>query len=107
MSLVTAGPTYQWVDESFKSIDILNLPTEISKISVPLTMIKAEHDHVVDPSEDEAFCAQVPQCQIKTYAKARHNILIEIDPIRTRVFRDLEELVKRAVTPLTQSKPAA
>ncbi|MGI4852029.1 MAG: alpha/beta fold hydrolase [Janthinobacterium lividum] len=107
MSFVTAGPTYQWVHESFKSLDRLHRSTEISKISVPLTLIKAEDDFVVDTSQDEAFCKKIPQCQIKTYAKSRHNILIEIDAIRDRVFQDLDELVKRVTRIKLQNKAAA
>ncbi len=94
MSFVTAGPTYRWVYESFKSIDVLKRPSSINKIKVPVMMIKAEHDFVVDASKDEAFCAQIPHCKIKTYAGARHNIFIEKDEIRTHLFEDFNEFVK-------------
>lgn len=91
MSLVTAGPTFGWVHQTFNSIDLVNSPSSLKKISVPVMIIRAGQENVVDASQDPSLCATISQCKFKTYEKARHNILIEQDAIRTALFKDLEE----------------
>jgi lysophospholipase len=91
MSLVTAGPTFGWAYETFKSIDLVNAPSSLKKISVPVMIIRAGQEMVVDNSEDPFLCSHISQCQIKTYDKARHNIFIEQDAFRHQLFKDLEE----------------
>lgn len=91
MSLVTSGPTFGWVYETFKSIDLVNAPSSLKKISAPVMIIRAGQETVVDNSKDNLLCTQIPQCQLKTYDKARHNIFMEQDVFRHRLFKDLKK----------------
>jgi lysophospholipase len=93
MPLLTAGPTFEWVYRTMQSIDLVNTPASLKKISVPVMVINADEERVVDNSRDASICKEIPRCTFRIYKKARHNILIEKDEIRAQLFDDLKRFI--------------
>lgn len=90
MQLVTGGPTYAWVNATFKSIDYIQQSGLLESIKVPTLLISAGLDKVVNNSKDKEFCRKMINCQQKTYLKAYHNIPNEKDSVRNQFLNDTE-----------------
>ena len=98
MVLVTSGPTYGWVYETFKSIDKVNKPQALKQVAIPVMMIQAGEDTVIDTLQDQKICALIPQCRLKTYPSARHNILCESATIQKKLQDDFKDFVAQLKT---------
>ena len=105
MQLVTGGPTYSWVNATFKSIDYIQQPGFLESIKVPTLILSAGLDKVVNNSRDKEFCRKMTNCRQKTYLNAYHNIPNEKNIIREQFLTDAAHFLKNldsypsAITP--------
>ncbi len=95
MDLVSGGPTFGWAKAMFESIDYTNRPEILSQVHVPVLLINADQDQVVDPTEDEKLCRWMEDCTLKSYSNAFHNILNETDEIRARFWKDFDAFLNQ------------
>lgn len=98
MQLVTGGPTYGWVNATFKSIDFIQQPGFLESVKVPTLILSAELDKVVNNSRDKELCGRMFNCHQKTYFKAYHNIPNEKNIIRNQFLTDVSQFVKNVDT---------
>jgi len=94
MPLVTGGPTYSWVNATFKSIDYLQKPGFLDSIKVPTLILTAGLDKVVNNSRDKEICGKMVACHQKTYSEAYHNIPNERNIIRDQFLMDVAQFLK-------------
>lgn len=77
--LQLGDPSLNWLKEALQQIDHL----AVAEVTVPILVMQAGQDSIVDNAAQCAFCARQPQHQLIRYDGARHEILIEQDPIRS------------------------
>ena len=85
--LALGGVTYGWLASTFESIDILTKPGFAEKITAPILIISAGDDKVVSIKAQKRICSSLANCRFIEIPGARHEILMEIDAIRS-VFWD-------------------
>lgn len=87
--LIIAGPTSNWVYQSFKVTK--NIQFDAKKIPVPMLLIQAGEDKVVNPGRQNEFCNLAKKCKVITVPGARHEILMEKDEYRNTALKLINE----------------
>ncbi len=98
-----ADPHYQmsaasfgWAVASMKATD--KVIKNASKITLPVTVMTAGQDHLIDPAGYEAFRAKVPQAVFHPYENSRHEIFNADDDSRKRYFADVLDTLDNYVS---------
>lgn len=85
------GPTFRWVHLCLNAIK--RLPKVIPKIEIPILILQAEKEKIVDNKNLEKLTALFPNAQCKVVFNAKHEILFEQDKLRKEtIFKILEFL---------------
>ncbi len=92
--LQCGGVTFGWVSEALKSMKQLQNHGYCSHIQIPVFMALAGADAVVDNKEAKKVAACLPDCVLKTYAKAQHQPHREKDTIREEFFNDFHAFIE-------------
>lgn len=74
------GPTFRWVHLCLNAIK--RLPKVIPKIEIPILILQAEKEKIVDNNNLEKLTALFPNAQSKVVFNAKHEILFEQDKLR-------------------------
>lgn len=83
------GPTVQWVSESAKANKELRREKNAARIAVPLLILQAGNDSIVDNAGQDEICPLVDNCRIEKISGANHEILMESDSLRNPAFAKL------------------
>jgi lysophospholipase len=75
-------PTYGWIYETFKSIDILNHEEYLKEIKTPILMEISGREEVVDKEAQERAIGFLPDCHVVRIPDAKHEIWSERDELR-------------------------
>ncbi|MDD5759845.1 MAG: alpha/beta fold hydrolase [Desulfobulbaceae bacterium] len=78
------SPTYGWMDHAFAAMQ--RLTTEHRQLTMPILLLQAGDDTVVNNNPQSAFCADLPRCTLVNLPGARHEILMEEDRIRDQAL---------------------
>src|SRR6185369_3527531 len=110
--LALGGPTWGWLDFAFRANAYLARPDRLSAITVPVVIVSAEDDKLVDNAAQEAAARHLPQGKFINVPGAFHEILMETDPMRNIFLRAFDALTGRvapqpAVPPAPTPAPAA
>ncbi len=92
--LVLGGVTWGWLDETIRACEALFAPGEPARVAVPVLFGLAADDVVVSRSAIARMASLVPGAQIKTYARARHELLMERDEVRDAFLADIDAFLK-------------
>lgn len=90
------SPTYGWVHQAFAGMDRLAL--DHRRLTMPVLLLQAGEDTVVDSTPQAAFCADLPVCTLIPLPGARHEVLMEKDAIRTQAISRVREFLERHTT---------
>ena len=74
------GPTFRWVHLCLNAIK--RLPKVIPKIEIPILILQAEKEKIVDNKNLEKLTALFPNAQCKVVLNAKHEVLFEQDELR-------------------------
>jgi lysophospholipase len=80
-ALQIAGPTNGWLDEAMKTMASFT-PARLSQINLPILVVSAEGETIVDNAAHVRICGQVPHGQLRVVAGSKHELLHEVDAIR-------------------------
>lgn len=80
-ALQIAGPTNGWLDEAMKIMASFT-PARLSQINVPILVVSAEGETIVDNAAHVRICGQVPHGQLRVVPGSKHELLHEVDAIR-------------------------
>jgi lysophospholipase len=80
-ALQIAGPTNGWLDEAMKTMASFT-PARLSQISIPILVVSAEGETIVDNAAHVRICGQMPHGQLRLVAGSKHELLHEVDAIR-------------------------
>ncbi len=91
--LQLGGPTNAWVKSSydiFKNFTAENL----SKITIDILVFQAGNETLVDNAGQEKIAKLLPNAKIIKIENAKHEMLVEIEEIRTQVWHHIDEYLK-------------
>ena len=74
-SFALGGPSFQWVSESMKAME--KLPVAAEKVKVPVLLVQAECDTVVDNNCQDLVASKFVNCRKTLIAKGFHELLNE------------------------------
>ncbi len=80
-ALQIAGPTNGWLDEAMKTMASFT-PARLAQISIPILVVSAEGETIVDNATHVRICGQVAHGQLRVVAGSKHELLHEVDAIR-------------------------
>jgi lysophospholipase len=84
--LALGGVTFAWLTATLASIACIHRPGYLEGVRTPVLMLAAGADRVVSVAAQESACRRLPKCRLLEIAEARHEILMEIDAIRSRFW---------------------
>jgi lysophospholipase len=87
---VTGGVTVGWASAVFDSIAKANNPERLQKIQVPILMINAGDDQVVNAEAAAAVADLLPNCREITLPGARHGIWSELDETVNELWGEID-----------------
>lgn len=87
--LALGGVTYGWLAGAYRSIDALLAPGVIERIDLPLLLIAGELERLVDSAAIRAAAARLPRARLEIIAGGRHELLREVDPVRTELHAQI------------------
>jgi lysophospholipase len=99
--LALGGPTWGWLDFALRATAYLARPERLRQLTLPVVIVQAEDDRLVDNAAMEAAARQLPQGKLIRVPGAYHEILMETDPMRNMLLRAFDTLMGR-----TAPKPA-
>jgi lysophospholipase len=86
------GPTCGWLRQAQRSIDMLGQSGYLERIGIPLTIVSAGKDKVVDMTSHAPIAARIPGAKHVVVDGAEHEILMETNPLRARFWAAFDAL---------------
>lgn len=106
--LALGGPTWGWLDFAFKAMALLAKPERLRGVTIPVEIVSAGADSIVDNAAQQAAARNLPQGRLITVPGAYHEILMETDDMRNIFLRVFDALTgKAAPKPAEASKAAS
>ena len=93
--LAVGPPTWGWLDFAFQATGVLQRGPGTPQISLPLTVVAAGEERLVDNASLERVTARVPGSRFLTFPGAYHEILQETDPIQAQFWAEFDALAAR------------
>jgi lysophospholipase len=90
--LALGGPTWGWLDFAFKAIAVLEIGPGVPKLDIPVTVVAAGADKLVDIAGQRRVTARLPKGRFVEVPGAYHEILQERDDIRAVFWREFDAL---------------
>jgi lysophospholipase len=87
------APTIGWLDAAYRAMDRLQSPGFAARITIPTLVVAAGDDPVCSTPAIELFARKLPLGSFVVIPGARHEILMESDPIRRRFWEVFDEFV--------------
>ena len=85
------GPTFRWVHLCLNAIK--HLPKVIPKIEIPILILQAEKEKIVDNKNLEKLTVLFPNAQYKVVFNAKHEVLFEKDNVRRNVLKNVNHFL--------------
>lgn len=89
--LVTGSPSWKWVVEAMKSMRELRGSPRLKSMHVPVLMLIADADGLVDPKAAAFVAGKLPDARTVRFGKeSAHEILREADKVRNRAIGEID-----------------
>jgi len=88
-----SAPTYGWVNASIKAIDAIHRANALDGIKIPVLIISAEDDRLVDATDHSQIAKAYDQIDCVSIKGAFHEILMERDEIRDQYWKAFDEFI--------------
>lgn len=92
--LSIGGVTFGWLKATFDSIEKLLSQDYLSHVKIPVLVIAAGEEMVVDNTQLQQVCDWVKDCRLKVYQGARHQILNETEMHMKRLWKDFDNFME-------------
>ena len=86
-----------WLAATWRSVAILRGRGYPERIGTPVLIVSAGADRVVSAAAQARLAARLPDCRLETIPGARHELLMETDAVRERVFALFDAFVDEAL----------
>lgn len=88
--LLTGGsPSYAWSLAALGVTKRILSKTACSRVSIPVLLLAADHEHLVSPEAQKKLAAALPDCKLKKIEGSKHEILFASDEILHPVLNDI------------------
>jgi lysophospholipase len=94
--LALGGPTFAWCRQALRSMAAASAPGMLERIDLPLMVMSAAKDDLVDGSTHGPLAARVRHGELVTIAGARHEIMMETDEVRAEFWTAFDRMAKAA-----------
>lgn len=95
-SLLLGPPSWAWVLEAFASGARLQADPRLATLAVPILMLIADADRLVDARAAVRLAARLPRAELVRFgAESAHEILREDDAVRLRAFDAIDAFLDR------------
>lgn len=99
--LVMGPGSWRWVERAYASSRALFAPGVLERVSTPTLMVATTADQLVKFAAITEASVRMPHCELVAFgAEARHEILREADPVRTRAMTAIADFLATAAPPL-------
>ncbi len=92
--LALGGPTIGWMRATLRSLRALHQPGYLERIVQPVRILSAGQDLLIGSSSHREVCARLARCTVVDYPDARHEIMMETDPVRARFLADFDRFAE-------------
>lgn len=75
-NLAIGGPSFAWLEASFQSIEHMKTSETLLQLSLPILIISAKDDYLVQNEVQKGFCKALRHCSLLEYDSS-HAIMIE------------------------------
>lgn len=93
--IAQGGATYAWIHEAFKSIKVITDPEFGRRIRIPVLILGASKDKLVDPLTNRYVGVNIPEAEFHMIEGAMHEILMERDPLREAFWQYFDAFMAR------------
>ena len=84
-----------WIRAAFDSCATTTLnPAWMGAIAAPVLAFLPGDENIVDPAASRRMLAALPDCHIIGFADARHELLSELQEVKTRLFDELDQFLE-------------
>jgi lysophospholipase len=97
--LALAGPTIGWVAAAADATEAFLTPGSLAHVRIPILVLTAGEEQLVDNASHGVVLEQLPDARHITIAGAKHEILMEVDPVRAQFWNAFDELANRVAPP--------
>jgi lysophospholipase len=87
------GATFGWVAAALDSLRDLNSLRKPGALRIPVLIIAAERDRIVDPAAARQFAQTSERIAFVSIADARHDLLSEVDEVREQVLAAFDSFI--------------
>jgi lysophospholipase len=95
--LALAGPTNGWVAAAAEVTEGFMQPGVFASIRIPVLVATAGREVLVDNSSHDVVVEQLPNARHITIDEAKHEILMELDPLRAQFWAAFDELTAQVM----------
>lgn len=88
-----AGPTWSWLGFAFELSDALARPGAAERVTIPVRVLAAAEEKLVDNAAARRFAERLPHGRYLEVAGAYHELLMETDAVRARVWKEFDALI--------------
>jgi lysophospholipase len=92
--LTLGGPTLGWGRQAARSMTAALAPGYLERIDLPLLLMTAGEDRLVDPRTHAPVAARLRRGEHFTITGARHEIMMETDDLRTLFWEGFDRLAR-------------
>jgi lysophospholipase len=94
--LVMGPGSWRWVERGYASMRGLSAPGVLERVTVPTLILATTNDKLVAYRAIATAAARLPNAELVTFGEeARHEILREADPVRTRALSAIDAFLER------------
>jgi lysophospholipase len=90
--LSLGGPTIGWARQAARSMTACVAPGYLERIGIPLLLMSAGEDQLIDSSSHAPVVARLKHGELVTVAGAKHEIMMETDPLRAQFWQAFDRL---------------
>ncbi len=92
--LSVGGPTLGWARQAARSMTACLAPGYLERIDLPLVMISAGQDPLVEPLSHAPVAARLRHGELFTVAAAKHEVMMEADEYRALFWEAFDRLAR-------------
>jgi lysophospholipase len=93
--LELGGPTIGWARQAARSMSAAMAPGYLERIELPLLLMSAGQDRLIDIASHGPVVARLKHGEHVTVADAKHEIMMETDPLRAQFWQAFDRLAGR------------
>ena len=99
--IAVGPPSWAWLAAGYRSTLALEAAGRLESVTVPMLLLAADHDRLVDSAAIRRAAARLPDAKLRVWgAESAHEILREADPVRDAALAEIDAfLAARAPRP--------